>query len=148
MELEAYYPQIRRYVARFSRDSWDADDLAQETYCRAYQWLADGNAHPNLKAWLFVIARRAAIDLYRRRPQAKAIDQYSPPVYEETPRIERNEELLPLSRAFRSLDQGDRKLLRDYYAKGRSCAELGPVSRGYNKLRLYRARKKLLAQLE
>lgn len=45
----------------------DADDVTQEVYVRMYRSLPRFRADSSARTWLFVIARRACIDLLRRR---------------------------------------------------------------------------------
>ena len=154
MELETYYPQIRRFVIRYARDSWDADDLAQETYCRAYQGLAKGAVLDNPEGWLFSIAKWVGVDSYRRRSVAfrLAHSASQPDGYQKSPEAaEQSESLVRLSAASRMLPESDRTLLDGFYVQNRSCEDLGRdygTSQNTTKVRLYRARKKLLARLE
>lgn len=63
--VEAHHGEIHRYLGRVTRRAAEADDLAQETFLRAYRsWpaLPDG---ANVRAWLFTIATNLARNHFR-----------------------------------------------------------------------------------
>jgi RNA polymerase sigma-70 factor (ECF subfamily) len=61
-----YHAPIQRYLRSLVRDPALAEDLAQETFTKAYQALARGTpTHPN--AWLYAIATNLALAVFRRR---------------------------------------------------------------------------------
>jgi RNA polymerase sigma-70 factor (ECF subfamily) len=62
-----YEQPICSYLARLTGDVGRAQELAQETFLRAYQALARGERWDNPRAWLYRVASRLAVDDYRRR---------------------------------------------------------------------------------
>jgi RNA polymerase sigma-70 factor (ECF subfamily) len=62
-----YEQPICSYLARLTGDRGDAQELAQETFLRAYRALARGERWDSPRAWLYRVASRLAIDDYRRR---------------------------------------------------------------------------------
>lgn len=62
-----YEESICSYLARLTGDPARAQELAQETFLRAYQALAKGERWDNPRAWLYRVASRLATDDYRRR---------------------------------------------------------------------------------
>ena len=70
-ELLAHFGSVYRTALRLTKNTADAEDLAQTTYARAlgasgrFQW------GTNLKAWLFTILRN--VDRNRKRDRARAI---------------------------------------------------------------------------
>lgn len=69
-ELEQHRPAILAYLSRvLGQDTQEREDLAQETYLRAYRAIARGQAiqSQTLRPWLCRIARNVAIDLWRHR---------------------------------------------------------------------------------
>lgn len=65
-----YHPRIYTYCYGTLRNSDDADDLAQETFLRAYRALGSTTPGLALSAWLYRIAINACTDLLRRRRTA------------------------------------------------------------------------------
>ena len=56
-----------RFLASFSGSASDAEDLAQETFLRAYRNLSRYDPRKPFLTWLYVIARRLAINFKRNR---------------------------------------------------------------------------------
>lgn len=62
----AYKESVFRICLGFSKDPWDAEELAQDVYLRAYQKI-ETLKDPNLvRAWLFRIAKNICIDRARK----------------------------------------------------------------------------------
>lgn len=62
-----YEEPICSYLARMTGDLPRAQELAQETFLRAYRAMARGEAWENPRAWLYRVASRLAANDYRRR---------------------------------------------------------------------------------
>lgn len=61
-----YEQPICSYLMRMTGDFTRAQELAQETFIRAYRTLMRGTELRNPRAWLYRVASRLAIDHYRR----------------------------------------------------------------------------------
>jgi RNA polymerase sigma-70 factor (ECF subfamily) len=75
--VERYERAVRSFLLRqLGNDFWEAEDLTQETFVRAYQYL-DRLADPaRFAAWLFQIARSLCRDRRRRRAiEKRAIER-------------------------------------------------------------------------
>ncbi len=73
----AFEQIVRRYqrpvislIARMTGDRLLAEDLAQETFVKAFRNLAAFDTTRRLSSWLFRIAHNTAIDALRRAPHA------------------------------------------------------------------------------
>jgi RNA polymerase sigma-70 factor (ECF subfamily) len=66
---EPLRPALYRYARYLTRSPWDAEDLTQDTMCRAFVTLAQmmGSAPSNPRAWLFRVASNLWIDQRRRQ---------------------------------------------------------------------------------
>lgn len=65
--FEEYSGKIYRYLCSLVRDPGLAEDLAQDTFVKAYKALARGDQPANLNAWLYAIATNTALSALRRR---------------------------------------------------------------------------------
>jgi len=66
-----YRPRIHAHCYNILRNSSDADDLTQETFCKAYSALPRTTETLALSAWLYRIASNVCTDLLRRRQTAR-----------------------------------------------------------------------------
>ena len=72
----SYVPDVAAYTRRLSRTEWDADDLLQSAYERAFRSWRQLRERRQCRAWLFRIARnlhrdgaRALLGVPWRRPR-------------------------------------------------------------------------------
>jgi RNA polymerase sigma-70 factor (ECF subfamily) len=65
--VKHYQSRIYNHVARMVQDPSEAEDLAQETFVRAYQALSRFRGESSFQTWLYRIASNLAIDASRRR---------------------------------------------------------------------------------
>lgn len=63
-----YSLQLARYAGRMLRDQVAGEDVAQTSLLNAYQALRRGSSPQFVRAWLFRIARNAALEFAERRP--------------------------------------------------------------------------------
>lgn len=70
-----YHYRIRGFIRLRVRDRIDADDLAQETFVRAYAATTRGKGPraDRAMAWLFQIARNLCVDYYRAQGKLPAL---------------------------------------------------------------------------
>lgn len=62
---------VYNFSYRYVKDAADAEDIAQETFVRAWKNLKKFDTSRNLKTWLFTIAKNASLDmLKKKRPLA------------------------------------------------------------------------------
>jgi RNA polymerase sigma-70 factor (ECF subfamily) len=62
-----YHAPIRRYLHRLFGDPDDAEELAQDTFLKAYRALPATSADLRVGAWLYRIATNVALDAFRHR---------------------------------------------------------------------------------
>ncbi len=65
--FEAYYERVYRYLRSMVHDPAEAEDLAQETFLRAFRERESLNEPGALIAWLYRIATHVALDRLRQR---------------------------------------------------------------------------------
>src|SRR3989344_761449 len=61
-----YQRDIINFHYRFTGNRYEAEDLAQETFIKAYKKLDTLKDPTKLKSWLFHIARNSAVDFFRK----------------------------------------------------------------------------------
>jgi RNA polymerase sigma-70 factor (ECF subfamily) len=142
----AYYPRIVRYCYRLVGDLDTAQDLAQDTFIRAYRALPRTQPGLNIRSWLLTIATNTTRTALRRSRQVVWL-----PLQEGHPAPEDGEHTAEaiadralMQAALRDLpgDQATLLLLRLHY--GFSYEELAPQfggSPGAAKTRVSRARR-------
>ncbi|MBI4669052.1 MAG: sigma-70 family RNA polymerase sigma factor [Elusimicrobia bacterium] len=74
--VSRYKNQVFSLIRRLIDNPTDAEDVAQETFIKAYKGLASFDPARSFASWLFAIAHHAAIDFLRaRKPRAISIDE-------------------------------------------------------------------------
>ena len=66
-----YRKDVYRIAFRMTANHDDADDVAQETFVRAYRALGSFRGDASLKTWLFRIAMNLSINVGRRRQSSR-----------------------------------------------------------------------------
>jgi RNA polymerase sigma-70 factor (ECF subfamily) len=126
------FPRVYAYVASLLRDRSAAEDVAAQAFERAYSKRAKfSERRGSPEAWLFGIARNAALDELRRRKRRASLesepeDVWSPGPDEEADRAFRRDEV---RQALSTLDPRDRDLVALKFAGGLSNAEIAGVLR-------------------
>ena len=64
---QRYFQAVYDFVQRTVRDPVLAEDVVQTTFVRAWERPPQRDGSHNLKAWLFTVARNAALDELRKR---------------------------------------------------------------------------------
>lgn len=147
--LVAALPALKAYARSLTHNADAADDLVQETACKA--WAARHQFLPGtkLEAWLFTILRNSFIAGRRRRkhevddPDGVFASQIEVPPPQEAVVVR-----LSLQHAFGRLSSEQREVLVLLGAEGRSYAEAAAqagVVTGTIKSRAHRARHQLSA---
>ena len=145
--IRRYEQPICSYLLRLTGDPARAQDLAQETFLRAYQALCRGDHWENPRAWLYRVASHLATDDFRRRRRLRWLPLSS--VDGARPAAEDIEDLTAEQMAVRSallaLSTKYRVPLVLYVCEGYSVAEVARIlglSLSAVKMRLSRAREK------
>ena len=73
--VKRYLDSVYHFVSRISGRTPDAQDLAQETFLKAWRQLKHFDQERSFKAWLFAIARNTCID-YLRKKKAMPISAF------------------------------------------------------------------------
>ena len=144
-----------QFLLRWTRRRADAEDLAQDTFVRAFRNLDQYSSQWRFRTWLFTIAQRLSINGARRqRPE-----QASPAILDAIPSQRHDAATLLAAKESaqslwdtvgRVLDCEQAAALWLHYVEELSTAEVGEVlgrSRVAVKTMLFRARQRLLPHL-
>jgi RNA polymerase sigma factor (sigma-70 family) len=129
-----------------------ADEATQETFVRAWRGAASYDPGRDLGPWLATIARRTAIDVFRRasRRAHAALEEDDPGLVEFPPSIERSYDVWEVRRALAQLPPEDAALVRLQHLDGLTQAEVAQrlgIAIGTVKSRTYRAHRRLAGLL-
>lgn len=145
-----YIDKIYNYFwYRVGHDQDVAEDLAQETFVRAYQALSRFKVtEKSYLSYLLTIAHNLLVNHYRK-PQASSIEATGVDVPEEIwSDIETKDNIRSMWRAIQQLPSKEQDILYLKYQKGYKVSEIADIvgkSENAVKLALSRARKKLIA---
>lgn len=124
-----YYKEIYFYLYTMSKDVQTAEDLAQETFLKAI--LSLGDEHPNMRAWLYTVARNL---FFNHKRKADRISQWDEAQLKNDMQssdllsdIIRTEEKKLLFSAMQSLSDNKREVLQLQYFGGLSQQEIAAV---------------------
>jgi RNA polymerase sigma-70 factor (ECF subfamily) len=128
-----YQSRVRAYLGRYVRDQDVVDDLAQDTFVRAYRGLAGYRRESSFGVWLLGIARNLALmhlrEESRRRAKEsdllrQALSRWLAEQAEREDLGESDAALAALERCLEALPEHSADLVESYYYRGRSATEL------------------------
>jgi RNA polymerase sigma-70 factor, ECF subfamily len=127
---ERTFPRVYAYVASLLRDRATAEDVTSQAFERAYRKRHSYHARRGSpEAWLFGIARNAALDELRRRKRSAGLE--ADPEDLGTVALDEQAELarrrVIVRAALASLDGHERDLVALKFAGGLSNAEIGRI---------------------
>ena len=147
-----WHPPLWRYLRRLAGDDDAAAETLQEVWLRVVRGIARLREPARLRAWLFGIARRAAMDRLRQQyaaPPLVAAALADLPAGEEP--ADAGEDVTVLLRELDLLPVVEREALTLFYLRELSLAEIAGVLAiplGTVKSRLFRARRLLREQIQ
>jgi RNA polymerase sigma-70 factor (ECF subfamily) len=150
---ERYVRPVYRYLYSQIGDPADAEDLTSQTFLSALEALPRYRHRGRFAAWLFVIARRKALDYFRRnRPQ---VDLDTLPLRADgadpAGQVIQSQDWQGLSQRIAALSDEEQDLLRLRFVADLSFAEIGAIlgkREQAAKKSLYRLLSRLQNQME
>jgi RNA polymerase sigma-70 factor (ECF subfamily) len=124
--LQRFHRPVYRFCWRLLR-SPDAEDLAQDTFVRAFVHFERFDPERPVLPWLIAIARRLCLDLLRRRKVMRTIETMPidpPPVPTPEGEAGLREQLGRLERALDDLDEGPREAIILFHIEGMSYRDI------------------------
>jgi len=149
-----YQRDLVNFHYRFVNNRMEAEDLAQDTFIKAYKKFHTLQNPGKLKSWLFQIARNTVIDFFRKNKNREiAIDNQIIENFAQTTTAEFQDKMAnlevskELERCIGQLIKEDRAIIKLLYYDGfsyKEISELLSINQNTLKSRLHRARKILL----
>jgi len=144
---QAHYQDVFRFALWLTRDQSDAEDVASETFVRA--WARRGRLRTEtLKAYLLAISRNVAFD---RRKTARNHEGLSPRHADDSPDPQRlaasREELDVITAALGQMPETDRTALilrSEHDLPYAEIARVLEISEGAARVKVHRVRRRLL----
>jgi RNA polymerase sigma-70 factor, ECF subfamily len=152
--VDAYQRPVFNLAFRMTGSYGDAEDLAQETFIRAFEQLARYDPQRKFFTWLYTIALNLIRTHLRRRPPAAAADPLETPGREQVDpeaHLLEEEDLRGLTRALPRLPRKHRELLVLRFYQGMSfedIAEIKGIRVSAAKMRVYRGLERLKGLME
>ena len=156
--VDKYKSMVFSLALRITKNREEAEEIAQDSFIKAYQSLKSFQGKAKFSSWLYRIVYNTGISQLRKQEQGRiSLDEANIP---ETMYVEarRNHESLSeaerkkyLEVALDELDEDERILIILYYYEERDLdeiAEIAGITKTNTKVRLFRARKKMLVLLE
>jgi RNA polymerase sigma-70 factor (ECF subfamily) len=155
--VDKYKTMVFSLAYNITKNRDEAEEVAQETFIKAYQSLRNYQGKAKFSSWLYRIVYNAAISNIRKYEKGKiTIDEANVPesLYVES---KKNHELLSaeerkrfLEMALNSLEEDERALVIMYYYEDRELEDIAGIAgltKTNTKVKLFRARKKMLTVL-
>ena len=156
--VNQYQKSIINFHYRFTGDRFEAENLAQDTFIKAYLKFKTVKDYNKLKSWLFSIARNTVIDFFRKNKNREiAFGNEIIENFVETASISSHDQVeideisSEIRRCVDQLSTQDRMLIKLLYYDGFSYKEIGQLLRinpNTLKSRLHRARMTLLETIK
>ncbi|PIR41105.1 MAG: RNA polymerase subunit sigma [Candidatus Yanofskybacteria bacterium CG10_big_fil_rev_8_21_14_0_10_46_23] len=153
--VEQYERRIINFHYRFVGNRQDAEDLAQETFIKAYKKLDTLKDKAKLRSWLFQIARNISIDHFRKHKdrevalENEALQHFAQLAFVDYKTQETQNALKEeLDACLKRLSDQDRRIIKLLYYEGFSYKEISQtlgINQNTLKSRLHRVRQALLA---
>ena len=149
--VDKYHPQIKRFFLNQTLgDTMLSDDLAQETFIKAYTCLRSFKGLSSFSTWIFRIAYNVFYDFLRTRKSSEECGSYIESQNYEIPSetITRN---MDIYKAMQILKPEERAIVQLFYLEDlplNKVSEITNMPSGTIKSHLSRARQKLNVYLE
>jgi RNA polymerase sigma factor (sigma-70 family) len=164
-DTRAYATLVERYqgfvftvVLRMVKVRELAEEVAQDSFIKAFQSLKSYRGDSKFSTWLYSIAYRKALDAIRKQKRERTsefIDEVMEAEYETIENavyfLEAKERSETIQQCIMSLPEEDAAIITLYYFEEQSVKEIAAItnlSEDNIKIKLYRSRKKLFILLK
>jgi RNA polymerase sigma factor (sigma-70 family) len=156
--VDKYKTMVYSLALRLVKDREEAEEISQDAFVKAYQSLASFKGKAKFSSWLYRIVYNTAISKLRQQPAGRV--SLDGPNMKYTLNIEskQNYDTLTaeerkkyLEKALDSLDSDEKMFVILYYYEEQDLDEIAMIAgltKTNTKVKLYRARKKMLTVLQ
>jgi RNA polymerase sigma-70 factor (ECF subfamily) len=156
--VDKHKEMVFTIVVKILRNREDAEEIAQDTFVKAFNALSSFKREAKFSTWLYRIAYNAAISKSRKKRHEftaideEMIDNYTTDtVSKSVNELDREEQIAAINTLMEKLPEEENLLLTLFYKKEKTVEEISEIS-GYSqsnvKVKLYRIRKKMYTELE
>ena len=157
--VDRYQSYVFTLAFRMTQSREDAEEIAQDTFVKAYRSLADFKGSAKFSTWLYTIAHNTGITYLRKKKvQVQSIDEERGMHAADqqasdlrSDRVEEKSRQQMVRRAIAMLSPDDAQLITLFYQGDQTLQEIGQVM-GLDpntvKVRLFRARQRLKEKME
>lgn len=151
--VEKYQDMIYGLSLKMLRNAEDAEELAQDTFVKAFRSLSSYKGTSKFSTWLYRIAYNTAISAMRKRKfellsldEQRISDQDEMKIQQQIGQIRKEELSSYLQKAIESLPADDQVLVTLFYYEEQSIDEIVQITgltESNVKVKIHRARKKM-----
>ena len=151
--VEKYQDMIFGLCLKMIQNTQDAEELAQDTFVKAFRSISSYKGNSKFSTWLYRIAYNASISMMRKRKlelhsidEQRLSDHDEMRLQEQFGQLKKEDLSNYLRKAMESLSGNDQVLITLYYYEERSVeevAEITGLTESNVKVKIHRARKKM-----
>jgi len=156
--VDKYKTMVYSLALRLVKDKEEAEEISQDAFIKAYQSLASFKGKAKFSSWLYRIVYNTAISKLRQQPTGRvSLDEpnISDTLYLESKEnydtLSADERKKYLEKALDSLDRDEKMFVILYYYEEKDLDEIASIAgltKTNTKVKLFRARKKMLTVLQ
>lgn len=156
--VDKYKTMVYSLALRLVKDREEAEEISQDAFIKAYQSLASFKGKAKFSSWLYRIVYNTAISRLRQQPAGRvSLDEpnISDTLYLESKEnydtLSADERKKYLEKALDSLDRDEKMFVILYYYEEKDLDEIASIAgltKTNTKVKLFRARKKMLTVLQ
>lgn len=156
--VEKYRDMVYGLSLKMLKNTEDAEELAQDTFVKAFQSIGTYRGSSKFSTWLYRIAYNGAITLLRKRKvelysldEQRLSDQDELDISNRLTEIDQEALAESLKKAMATLPEGDQVLITLFYYEDQrmeDIAQITGLSESNVKVKIHRARKKMYGYLK
>ena len=156
--VDKYKTMVYSLALRLVKDREEAEEISQDAFIKVYQSLASFKGKAKFSSWLYRIVYNTAISKLRQQPAGRvSLDEpnISDTLYLESKEnydtLSADERKKYLKKALDSLDRDEKMFVILYYYEEKDLDEIASIAgltKTNTKVKLFRARKKMLTVLQ